>query len=290
MTQRGRILELGICVDVGKDVTLREVDLCYEDTAVWFKGQALFRHRTHNCLIQKSAEVDCEKNYAIFKVGDRYVAQRPQWDYNVTSPITFQPKSINATELLDGLKMESMGTIYGTTLDLTISHLLLSTKRATLSHKWSNGLDNSLFDESNNVSEEGSSDSNSIFDMFNKFTDKLTKIGAIVSVIGWSIVAFFGIYFFKSWFFSVLWSCKTNGLRHPDTGAIFSSIFFLFFSLFWKIPQLFLNAPKRQKKDDVESGNDEKKEKTNQSTHINIVSYVETNERKRKTPQDEKFY
>ena len=129
-----------------------------------------------------------------------------------------------------------------------------------------------------------------IFDMFDKFTDKLTKIGAIVSVIGWSIVAFFGIYFFKSWFFSVLWSCKTNGLRHPDTGAIFSSIFFLFFSLFWKIPQLFLNAPKRQKKDDVESGNDEKKEKTNQSTHINIVSYVETNERKRKTPQDEKFY
>lgn len=279
-SKRGRILELGICVDVGDKVKLRTTQKCYLDAPVWFKEMPLFRHRNHHCLIEESPEVDCEKAFSIFKIGDKYVGQRPHWDYNITAPKTFKPKSIESEDLLERMEMESIGTIYGSTMDLTISHILMSTKRATITTKWSNGLAKNYFDESK-LKKNDDSDADIWPNMFDAIKDIAGIIAKWASLIWTGLVIFFVVYFLGSWIISVIVSAVKKGVRHEDTAITFYSLFYGLYWLFFNIPKLFYMFPEMKrkleqlevKKQENSNGDDKSKE----PVQVNIAQYYMDN-------------
>lgn len=123
---RGEVLMVAVLRNVTGELTLRDTSKCWSDLPVWWNKKPYFRQSVTHILTTESVEVDCATDYSMFRIGEKFIAQKPHFeDVDQKMAIkTLTPAYYKKEKKLKTLLPYHLGTLYGPLANQVVSHLM----------------------------------------------------------------------------------------------------------------------------------------------------------------------
>ena len=154
VNKRGSILQYGKCVDISHRCELRPTEDCYDELPLTCHGDngekiELYRDPISFFTVTSGVKKSCDE-FSIHRVGTKYIAQKPEFDTNYTSPGLLKPKALDREKFFEKMEFKTLGVLSGNNkMNSFAKTLMIQTKRIQFQNVWGQGMASGKFKPEN---------------------------------------------------------------------------------------------------------------------------------------------
>ena len=187
-------------MDISHRCDLRPTEDCYDELPITCKDDNgekinLFRDSISFFTVTSGVKKDCAE-FSIHRVGTSYIAQKPEFDTNYTSPGLLKPKALDRKELFEKMEFKTLGLLSGNNkMNSFAKALMMQTQRIQFQDRLGQDMASGKFKPENFGQEFNDEISlmsqfkKEVMSMFKKFQNAFFEYGGYVLFIFCLVVA-----------------------------------------------------------------------------------------------------